>query len=121
MIKITYCCTLERAPRSSIHTRRVIIQRRAFLVFRFSLFHSILLEGAARRGAVLSKKKGKKKGKKRKTLQNEYLVAKIGFDTADNEPSKVVLIFWTDPKSNFKILYTEVLISNPATYLQRKQ
>ena len=33
----------------------------------------------------------------------EYLVAKIGFDDADNEPSKVIFIFWTDPKSNLKI------------------
>ena len=26
----------------------------------------------------------------RKMLQNEYLVVKIGFDTAENEPSKVI-------------------------------
>ena len=30
----------------------------------------------------------------RQTLQNEYLVAKIGFDTAANESSKVWLIMW---------------------------
>ena len=43
-------------------------------------------------GFPTSEKKGAKECKScrsRKTLQNEYLVAKIGVDTAENEPSKV--------------------------------
>ena len=31
--------------------------------------------------------------------QNEYLVAKIGFDDVDNEPSKVSLIHFYNPLS----------------------
>ena len=47
---------------------------------------------------ILSSKRCKREGAKvcqscrsRKMLKNDYLLAKIGFDTAENEPSKV----WT--------------------------
>ena len=42
----------------------------------------------------------------RKTLQNEYFLAKIGFDTADIEPSKICRYLPTTPPT---VIYTALL------------